>query len=93
MTSGLAAAAAEEALEQVAAEVRGQIEELAREYQLKVTFLKRRGDPYAELRRAADEVQADMLVVGASTQAGHRLVGSVAGRLVKAGRWPVVVVP
>ncbi|MEU7604012.1 universal stress protein, partial [Streptomyces sp. NPDC041003] len=26
-------------------------------------------------------------------QAGHRIVGSVAIRLVKAGRWPVTVVP
>ena len=43
--------------------------------------------------RAADEFQADMVVVGASEQAGHRLVGSVATRLVRKGRWPVVVVP
>ncbi|MFD6564930.1 hypothetical protein [Micromonospora profundi] len=28
-----------------------------------------------------------------SEQAGHRLVGSVATRLVRTGRWPVVVVP
>ncbi|WP_442934586.1 universal stress protein [Micromonospora sp. CPCC 205739] len=34
-----------------------------------------------------------MVVVGASGQAGHRLVGSVATRLVRTGRWPVVVVP
>ena len=32
-------------------------------------------------------------MVGASAQAGHRLVGSLAVRLVKAGRWPVTVVP
>jgi nucleotide-binding universal stress UspA family protein len=41
----------------------------------------------------ADEVRADAVVVGASTKAGHRLVGSLAVRLVKAGRWPVTVVP
>jgi nucleotide-binding universal stress UspA family protein len=34
-----------------------------------------------------------MVVVGSSEQAGHRLVGSVASRLVRAGRWPVTVVP
>ena len=51
------------------------------------------GDPYHELRRVADEVRADAVVVGASTKAGHRLVGSLAVRLVKAGRWPVTVVP
>lgn len=31
--------------------------------------------------------------VGASAKAGHRLVGSLAVRLVRAGRWPVTVVP
>ena len=31
--------------------------------------------------------------VGASKQAGHRFVGSLAVRLVRAGKWPVTVVP
>lgn len=35
----------------------------------------------------------DAVVIGASEQAGHRILGSVAVRLVKAGRWPVTVVP
>ncbi|MER7677126.1 MULTISPECIES: universal stress protein [unclassified Streptomyces] len=52
-----------------------------------------RGDPYNGLVKAADELTADAVVVGASEQAGHRIVGSVAIRLVKAGRWPVTVVP
>jgi len=47
----------------------------------------------AELRRVADEMRADAVVVGASMQAGHRWIGSLAVRLVKAGRWPVTVVP
>ncbi|MFF5188060.1 universal stress protein [Streptomyces sp. NPDC000345] len=51
------------------------------------------GDPYAGLAKAADDLTADAVVVGASEQAGHRIVGSVAVRLVKAGRWPVTVVP
>jgi nucleotide-binding universal stress UspA family protein len=38
-------------------------------------------------------VPADAVVVGASAHAGHRLVGSLAVRLVKAARWPVTVVP
>jgi nucleotide-binding universal stress UspA family protein len=42
---------------------------------------------------AADQLKADAVVVGASERAGHRFVGSVAVRLVKAGRWPVTVVP
>jgi nucleotide-binding universal stress UspA family protein len=52
-----------------------------------------RGDPYCGLVTAADDLKADAVVVGASEQAGHRIVGSVAIRLVKAGRWPVTVVP
>ncbi|SDJ46490.1 Nucleotide-binding universal stress protein, UspA family [Streptomyces indicus] len=52
-----------------------------------------RGDPYNGLVTAADELKADAVIVGASEQAGHRIVGSVAVRLVKAGRWPVTVVP
>jgi nucleotide-binding universal stress UspA family protein len=52
-----------------------------------------RGDPYNGLVTAADELKADAVVVGASEQAGHRFIGSVAIRLVKAGRWPVTVVP
>lgn len=51
------------------------------------------GDPYNGLVKAADDLKADAVVVGASEQAGHRIVGSVAIRLVKAGRWPVTVVP
>lgn len=52
-----------------------------------------RGDPFNGLAKAADELKADAVVVGASEQAGHRIVGSVAVRLVKVGRWPVTVVP
>ncbi|MFF2363036.1 universal stress protein [Streptomyces sp. NPDC058122] len=52
-----------------------------------------RGDPYNGLVTAADELKADAVVVGASEQSGHRIIGSVAIRLVKAGRWPVTVVP
>nr|WP_269724390.1 universal stress protein [Pseudofrankia inefficax] len=51
------------------------------------------GDPFTELRHTATEVAADLVVVGASSSAGHRLVGSIATRLVKLGLWPVTVVP
>ncbi|WP_330164951.1 universal stress protein [Catellatospora vulcania] len=90
---GQAAVAAAETAEELAAELREQVREAAQELGLPVSFVVRSGDPYAELRAAADELKADMLVVGASAQAGHRFVGSVATRLVKQGRWPVVVVP
>lgn len=52
-----------------------------------------RGAPYNGLTRAADELRAGAVVAGASGQAGHRIIGSVAGPLVQAGRWSVTVVP
>jgi nucleotide-binding universal stress UspA family protein len=51
------------------------------------------GDPFAELSRIATEERADAVVVGTSESAGHRIVGSLATRLVSAGKWPVIVVP
>jgi nucleotide-binding universal stress UspA family protein len=51
------------------------------------------GDPYLEIVRAADDMRADAVVVGSSMKAGHRFVGSLAVRLIKAGKWPVTVVP
>ena len=60
---------------------------------LEARFRAERGDAYTELVRIADDERADLVVVGASARAGHRLVGSIAVRLVRAGRWPVTVVP
>jgi len=77
----------------VAAELRAQIEENAPRLGIDVTFIERSGDPYHELVRVADELRVDAVVVGASTQSGHRFVGSLALRLVKDARWPVTVVP
>ncbi|GAA2244742.1 MULTISPECIES: universal stress protein [Kitasatospora] len=51
------------------------------------------GDPFTGLATTADDLRADAVVVGASEQAGHRVMGSLAVRLVKAARWPVTVVP
>jgi nucleotide-binding universal stress UspA family protein len=56
-------------------------------------LLVRSGDPAAEIERVADELRADAVVVGASMKAGHKLVGSVAVRLVRSAKWPVTVVP
>ncbi len=88
-----AIAAQDQALQETAADLRRRAEEGAGLLGVPVTFIATRGDPYTELRRVADEVRADAVIVGASTKAGHRLVGSLAVRLVKAGRWPVTVVP
>jgi nucleotide-binding universal stress UspA family protein len=85
-------AAEAEAHQQIAAELRAQVEEGARERGIDITFIQAHGDPYTEIRRIADEVRADAIVVGASMKAGHKLIGSLAVRLVRAGKWPVTVV-
>jgi len=88
-----AVAAQDEALQETAADLRREAEDGARRLGIPLTFVTARGDPYTEIRRVADEVRADAVIVGASTKAGHRWIGSLAVRLVKAGRWPVTVVP
>src|SRR6478752_7678270 len=61
--------------------------------ELVVRFVEVEGDAYTEISRICGEVLADAVIVGASTSAGHRIVGSLGVRLVRAGRWPVTVVP
>jgi nucleotide-binding universal stress UspA family protein len=92
--AGAAVAAAQvQAFDETSDDLRRQIEEGARERGIATTFVATRGDPFSEIRRVADEIRADAVVVGASAKAGHRLVGSLAVRLVRAGKWPVTVVP
>lgn len=85
--------AIQETLAAIADEIRGGIRERVDELGVSVQFVVRSGDPYSALKQAATEAQADLVVVGASTSTGHRIVGSLAGRLVRAGSWPVTVVP
>ncbi|HZZ51256.1 MAG TPA: universal stress protein [Pseudonocardia sp.] len=80
-------------VDDMAGDLEKQLREAARDYQVRVEFVVRSGDPVVEIGKLADEVKVDAVIVGASTHAGHRLVGSVAIRLVRAGRWPVTVVP
>jgi nucleotide-binding universal stress UspA family protein len=87
------AAARLQAFGQIAADLRRRAEEASRDLGIPITFIATEGDPFTEIRRIADQIRADAVVVGASAQAGHRLVGSLAVRLVRAGRWPVTVVP
>jgi nucleotide-binding universal stress UspA family protein len=86
-------AAEHEAHDEIAKELAGRAEEVARELGISVSFVTAAGDPYHEITRIAGEVRADAIVVGASLKAGHRLMGSLAVRLVRAGKWPVTVVP
>jgi len=86
-------AARREAEDEAVADMRRRAEEFSAEMGVAITFVATRGDPFSELARIAEEIRADAVVVGASAHVGHRFVGSLAVRLVKAARWPVTVVP
>jgi nucleotide-binding universal stress UspA family protein len=88
-----AEALAREAAAQTDAELRQELRPAAERLGLEVEYRTSRGDPVVELSRIADELPADAVLVGASEKAGHRVIGSVAVRLVRQGRWPVTVVP
>ncbi len=85
--------AKEETFRALARELEQRAQTIAPELGISVTFRAERGDPFTEICRVADEVRADAIVVGASAHAGHRFIGSLAVRLVRAGKWPVTVVP
>lgn len=94
--AGIGAGAAismNEAYDEVAEELREAVETQSVRLGIDAEFVERTGNPYAEIVRLADEVRADAVIVGASTKAGHRFVGSLAVHLVRASRWPVTVVP
>ena len=94
--AGIGAGAAismQEAYDEVAADLRQAVETQRARLGIRAEFVERPGNPFAEIVRLADEVRADAVIVGASTKAGHRFVGSLAVHLVRASRWPVTVVP
>jgi nucleotide-binding universal stress UspA family protein len=88
-----AAAAMTEASSQEASELELQMRSRAGEIGLDLDFRVTFGDPFMELTRIAKETMADAVIVGASEHAGHRIIGSLATRLVRHGIWPVTVVP
>ncbi len=87
------AAVMNETVEQIAGELKQLMLSRTAETGIAVEFRSVRGDPLAELTRIAEHMHADAVVVGASEHLGHKIVGSLAGRLVRAGKWPVTVVP
>jgi nucleotide-binding universal stress UspA family protein len=90
---GVATGIEEQAFDEVATDLRQNVATRAAELQVPISFVRRRGDPYTELSTIADNLHADMVVVGLSKQLCHKLTGSIATKLVRAGRWPVTVVP
>ncbi|TQC39994.1 universal stress protein [Rhodococcus sp. WS4] len=83
----------EEIAYELLSHIRRSTTRLGEKEQVRWEFRALRGDPANGLIRVAQELRADAIVVGASTSAGHRIYGSVAVRLVKVGRWPIIVVP
>jgi nucleotide-binding universal stress UspA family protein len=53
----------------------------------------RAADVVSGLAETADGLRADTVVIGASRGLRRRLFGSPGVRLVRTGRWPVIVVP
>jgi nucleotide-binding universal stress UspA family protein len=85
--------AARAAQESALADLRATAAEGSVRLGVEYTLYERNGNPYTQITRLANELRVDAVVVGASMQAGHRLVGSLASRLVRDARWPVTVVP
>jgi nucleotide-binding universal stress UspA family protein len=77
----------------IARELREMVESQSTRIGIHAEFVEREGNPFTEIVRLADELPADAVIVGASTKAGHRFVGSLAVHLVRASRWPITVVP
>jgi nucleotide-binding universal stress UspA family protein len=95
MAAGMAATAGAlmQTNEELARQLHAQLSEPLHRLGVDNRFLRRSGNPYTELVRTADELRVDAIVIGASTRSGRRLVGSLAGRLVRDAKWPVTVVP
>lgn len=87
------AQAGREAAEDLERQIREAAERHSHGRLVRWEFHTTQGDAYGGLVQFADRLKADAVVIGVSEKAGHRLLGSVAVRLVKAGRWPVTVVP
>jgi len=79
--------------DEIAADLQNQIDANAPRLGLDVELVVRSGNPHAELLTLAEERRVDAIVIGASMQAGHKLVGSLASKLVRKATWPITVVP
>jgi nucleotide-binding universal stress UspA family protein len=96
VTAGVGVAAIpsmQKAHDDIARELREMVESQSARIGIHAEFVEREGSPFTEIVRLADELPADGIIVGASTKAGHRFVGSLAVHLVRVSRWPITVVP
>jgi nucleotide-binding universal stress UspA family protein len=83
----------QQAQDEISTELREMVESQSVRLGVRAEFVERMGNPFSEIVKLADELPADAVIVGASTKAGHRFVGSLAVHLVRASRWPITVVP
>jgi len=88
-----AAAAMRETFDHTADELEKLILSRAAQLGVDAEFRSVSGDPLTELTTIAAQTRADAVVVGASEHVGHRIIGSLASRLMRARKWPVTVVP
>jgi nucleotide-binding universal stress UspA family protein len=64
----------------------------ANNHQIDLTFVQSHGDVATELLRVATKYHAQLIVVGRSTKARHRVAGALGHRLLRRSDAPVVVV-
>jgi nucleotide-binding universal stress UspA family protein len=75
-----------------ASELESEAHRHATEHGYDLVFVHARGDPAQELVRVATTLECDLIVVGRSAKALHRVAGSLGGRLLRTRRAPVVAV-
>jgi nucleotide-binding universal stress UspA family protein len=83
---------AEQAAQEVAAELKAEAEHRAAEAGVQLTFVRELGDPVHALLSVARLAQADLVVVGRSAKMLHHVAGSAGRRLASRRDAPVVVV-
>jgi nucleotide-binding universal stress UspA family protein len=70
-----------------------ELDQVTGQVEVDVHVRTRRGNPARSLAAAAEEFNADALVIGAPGHFWHRVAGSVSGWLARHARCPVIVVP
>lgn len=85
-------AAIAETRDQVAEQLRNEVEHSAHGLGVEVSFVREYGEPAQALRNVAESTHADLIVVGRSAKMLHHFAGSLGRRLVLDHDLPVVAV-
>jgi nucleotide-binding universal stress UspA family protein len=85
-------AAIEKCLSEQGERLRAEVERHGGDHALQLTFVQARGDPATELVRVAEEINADLIVVGRSAKVLHHVAGSIGRHLITRRGAPVVVI-